>query len=231
VIVVRAARRPGQGGDGFDLCRATIASVDREGGHGHARVLVVDGALPAGGIPDHWRTMVNAGPAGARASLWSALLAVRGGTRPVLFLEDDIVVAPFATDIMLAASLRGIALASFFYPVYAQPHERKPRRPGMEIWNIHQFGYTQAFLMGAAAIEKVITGDHWPPPPMGGPHGGDMALRSALYRAGYDTVGVCWPNLVEHTGGGAASLVEPNPARVVRSGWFAGDIADSEARP
>jgi hypothetical protein len=224
VIVVRAARRPGQGQDGFDLCRQTLASVDREGGHAHARVLLVDGEPPAGGIPDHWRTMVNAGPPGARASLWSALLAVRGATRPVLFLEDDLVLAPFATDIMLGTNLRGIPLCSFFYPLYAQPHERaKPRRPGIETWNVHQFGYSQAFLMSAGAIEAVIRGAHWPAPPMGGAHGGDMALRSALYRAGYDTVGVCWPNLVDHTGGGSASLVEPDPSRVVRSGWFAAE--------
>jgi hypothetical protein len=223
VIVVRAARRPGQGPDGYNLCRQTLAAVDREGGHGESRVLVIDGEPPEGGIPDRWRTVVTTGPRGARASLWAAMTMCRGYTRRTLFLEDDIELAPFATDAMLAADLRSIPLCSFFYPMYAQRHERKPRRPGMEIWNIHQFGCTQAFLMSPSALDKVIKGEHWPAPPMGGPHGGDGALRSALFRAGYDSHGVLWPNLVDHTGVGESSIVEPRATRIVRSGWFAGE--------
>lgn len=224
MIVVRAAQRPGQGFDGYDLCRATLAAVDREGGHAATRVLLIDGPPPAGGIPDGWRTAVNPGPRGARASLWAALAVARGATRPVLFLEDDIVLAPFAVDLMLAGDLRSIPLLSFFYPAYAQPHEpNKPRRAGVEIWDVNLFGYSQAFLMGPSAIEKVIRNEHWPALPMGGPHGGDSALRSALYRAGYDVHGVLWPNLVDHVGGGMASIVEPRPDRVLRSGWFAGE--------
>jgi hypothetical protein len=228
VIVVRAARRPGQGEDGFDLLRRTLASVDREGGYGETKVVVFDRDVPAAGIPEHWRTVVHGGPGGSRAMLWAALCQARGASAPVLFLEDDIDVAPFATDVMLAQPLRGIPLCSFFYPVYAQPHERltKVRRPGLEVWNIHQFGYTQAVLLSPSAIDRVLRAAHWPAPPMGGPHGGDVALRSALFAVGYDTCGVLWPNLVEHTGLGDASLVEPLARRAIRSGWFAG-----EARP
>ncbi len=224
MIIVRAARRQGQGSDGFGLLRATLASVDREGGHGEPRVVLYDGETPADGIgvPDSWRAVVNRGVRGARASLWEALRTARGATRPVLLLEDDVELAPFATDAMLKADLRSIPMMSFFYPRYRQPGERKPLRAGVEIWNIHSFGYSQALLMSPSALDKVVRGEHWPAPPMGGPHGGDGALRSALFRAGYDTHGVLWPNLVEHKGDGAASLVEPRAGRRLRSGWFAG---------
>lgn len=230
MIVVRAARRPGQGADGFDLLRATLASVDREGGHGVPRVILFDRDVPEGGIPDNWRTVVHRGPGGSRASMWAALCQARGTARPVLFLEDDIVLAPYATDAMLAGDLRSIPLLSFFYPVYAQPSERltKARRPGVEIWNIWQFGCTQAVLLSPGAIDRVLRAEHWPAPPMGGPHGGDMALRGALAHVGYSTHGVLWPNLVDHTGLGDASLVEPLARRRVRSGWWAGDLQRPE---
>ena len=226
MIVVRAARRPGQGEDGFDLLRRTLAAVDREGGHGAVKVVLFDRDVPAGGgIPDHWRTVVHGGPGGARAMMWAALCQARGVPRPVLFLEDDLELAPYATDVMLAGDLRGVPLLSYFYPVYAQPSERmtKPRRPGVEIWNIHNFGYSQAILLAPGAIDRVLRNEHWPAPPMGGPHGGDMALRNALANAGYTAHGVCWPNLVDHAGSGEASLVEPLARRVVRSGWYAGE--------
>lgn len=230
MIVVRTCRRPGQGLDGFALLRATIGAVDREGGHGHARVLVVDGEPPEYGVPGDWRVVISPFARGARSSMWAALQACRGATQPVLLLEDDLKLAPYATDAMLGADLRAVPLVSFFYPKYAQPHERKPRRAGVEIWNIHNFGYSQALLVSPSAVGKVLGGEHWPAPPAGGPHGGDMALRSALFRAGYDTHAVLWPNLVDHVGDGTASLVEPRAGRVVKSGWYAGD-APPEARP
>lgn len=226
MIVVRACKRRGAG-DGFDLLRRTLAEVDREGGRGVPRVIVFDHDTPdsARGIPDGWRSVVSNGARGSRASLWRAFETAYGTRRPVLFLEDDITLSPFATDLMLSADMRGVPLVSFFYPVFAQRHERarKARRPCTEDWSLANFGYSQAMLVSPTAVNAVVSNAFWPAPPLGGPHGGDGALRSALFKAGYDTHRVVWPSLVQHVGTGELSVVEGRPDRVVVSDYYAGD--------
>lgn len=224
MIVVRACHRPGAGPDGWGLLRETLRQVDAEGGYFSTRVVVCDQDAPPD-LPENWRVQIHKGPRGARLVMWAALQAVRGSTRPVLFLEDDLILARHATDIMLAGNLDGVPLVSFFYPTWAFAWEtNKKRLPSEDLWALHSFGFAQAFLLDPVALNRVIDAGFFPPlaRPVGSPHGGDYALRDALFKAGYRTCRVVWPNLVEHAGLGALSACNPDASRKFQSGWFAG---------
>lgn len=230
MIIVRAAKRPGDGDDGFRLMRETIAGVDREGGAVAQRLVVFDNDTPAryDAVPQDWRTVVFFGERGARASMWQALGQAGGALAPVLILEDDLAFAGNAVATMLGTAIPpGMPFVSFFYPVYAQPWEEfpdhpKPRVAGMESWPMHSFGWTQAVLLAPAAIDAVLSQGRLPAPAFGGPHGGDIGLRDALMAAGYTEFGMVWPNLVEHAGAaeGLSAILTGRPN--LRSGWFAG---------
>lgn len=230
MIIVRAAKRPGDGADGFRLLRETVAGVDMEGGAAASRLVLFDGETPRSweGIPDDWRTCVFHGERGARASMWHALGQAAGSIRPVLILEDDLVFATGAVRAMLGTAIpAGMPFVSFFYPTYAQaweefPDHPKPRVPGMESWPMHAFGWSQAILIDPAAVESVLAQGMLPVPAFGGIHGGDIGLRDALMVAGYKHFGLVWPNLVDHAGAGVGLSAIQTERPNLRSGWFAG---------